>query len=90
MDFADPVIKEQMVNILAILSQDFKETYLFENILISGETPDTVLSIPEQHRGKILAYVLDYNELAYGIFYLDEKSVAFYEKNLRWSSSGML
>ena len=43
MAFADEVIKEQVVNILAVLSEDFTETHLFENILISGESNDTVL-----------------------------------------------
>ena len=43
MNFADPVIKEQMVNILAVLSEDFQETFLFENILISGSEPDTII-----------------------------------------------
>ena len=79
-----------MVNILAVLSEDFTSTYLFENVLISGESTETVIEIPEEHRGKILAYVLNYNELAYGIFYPDERSIAFFEANLGNSSSGML
>ena len=36
MPFADHEIKEQMVNVLAILSEDFQQKYLFENVLISG------------------------------------------------------
>ena len=49
MEFADHEIKEQMVNVLAILSEDFQEKYLFENVLISGENPDTVIEIPPEH-----------------------------------------
>lgn len=71
MQFADEVIKEQTVNVLAVLSEDFKETHLFENVLISGESVDTTIEIPPEIRGKIQAYVLNHNELAYGIFYPD-------------------
>ena len=38
----------------------------------------------------MLAYVLDYNELAYGIFYPDERSIAFFERNLGQTQSAML
>ena len=84
------MIKEQVVNILAVLTDDFSETHLFENVLISGKSTDTIIEIPEQIRGRIQAYVLDYNELAYGIFYPDERSIAFFERNLRNTSSAML
>jgi len=90
MDFADEVIKEQMVNILAILSPDFSETFLFENVLIAGDMVETVLEVPEEYRGRVLAYVLNYNELAYGIFYPDPRSIAFFEQNLGRTSSAML
>jgi len=61
MAFADPVIKEQVVNILAVLSDDFAETHLFENVLVSGDAPDTVIELPEGIRGKVKAFVLNYN-----------------------------
>ena len=90
MDFADKVIKEQIVNILAVLSDDFSQTYLFENVLISGQSPDTVIELPEHIRNDVKAYVLNYNELAYGIFYPDQKSIDFFERNLRHTNSAML
>lgn len=71
MDFADQVIKEQIVNILAVLSDDFSQTYLFENVLISGQSTETVIELPEHICNDVKAYVLNYNELAYGIFYPD-------------------
>ena len=37
-----------------------------------------------------MAYVLNYNELAYGIFYPDARSIAFFEKNLGATNSAML
>ena len=79
-----------MVNILAILSDDCQETFVFENILISDQSIDTIIDIPAEFQGKIKAYVLNYNELAYGIFYPDERSIAFFEQNLRHSTSAML
>ena len=48
-----------MVNILAVLSEDFQQTHLFENVLISGQESDTVLEIPEEYRGRVLGYVLN-------------------------------
>ena len=71
MPFADHALKEQMVNILAVLSTDLRKTHIFENVLVRGDHAETVIEIPEGIRGKILAYVLNYNELAYGIFYPD-------------------
>ena len=53
MAYADEVIKEQVVNILAVLTDDFSEAHLFENVLISGESTDTIIEIPKQHRGRI-------------------------------------
>ena len=90
MDFADLVIKEQMVNVLALLSDDFQETFVFENILISGKSIETVIEIPAELQGRIKAYVLNYNELAYGMFYPDERSIEFFQRNLRHSTSPML
>ena len=78
------------MNILAILSDDCQETFVFENILISGQSIDTIIEIPAEFQGKIKAYVLNYNELAYGIFYPDERSISFFEQNLRHSTSAML
>ena len=90
MAFADEVIKEQVVNILAVLSPDFTQTHLFENVLISGSNNDTLVQIPAEHQNKVLAYVLDFNELAYGIFYPDERSIAFFERNIGKTTSAML
>ena len=88
MENADHVYKEQIVNVLAVMSDDCKETYLFENILISGE--ETVVEIPEQLRGQIKAYVPNQYELAYGIFLPDEKSITFFEQNLKNINSAMI
>ena len=71
MPFADHALKEQVVNILAVLSNDFSQVHLFENVLIRGDSAETIIDVPEGIRGQILAYVLNYNELAYGIFYPD-------------------
>ena len=90
MDFADEVIKEQVVNVLAILDTNMQETHVFENILISRDSKDTVVPVPDQYRGKILAYVLNFNELAYGIFYPDPKSISFFERHLGGANSAML
>lgn len=90
MENADKSLKEQIVNVLAVLSDNFEQTYLFENILISCENEETVVTIPEQIRGHIRAYVLNQSELAYGVFLPDQRSIAFFETHLKNTSSAMI
>ena len=59
-------------------------------MLISGLECDTVIDIPVEYRGRVLAYVLNQHELAYGIFYPDERSIDFFERCLGNSTSAML
>lgn len=56
---------------LALLSEDFEDTYLFENILISDDKEQTIVPIPQEIKGKIKAFVLNQGEFAYGIFQPD-------------------
>lgn len=51
MPFADHALKEQVVNILAVLSTDFSQTHIFENVLINGENAETLIAVPEGIRG---------------------------------------
>ena len=90
MENADKTLKEQIVNVLAVLSDNFEQTYMFENILISGENEKTVVAIPEQIRGHIKAFVLNQCEFAYGVFLPDQKSITFFETNLHNTGSAMI
>ena len=90
MDNADKILKEQIVNVLAVLSDDFEQCYLFENILISGENETTAIAIPENIRGKIKGYVLNQSEFAYGVFLPDQRSIKFFETNLMNTNSAMI